>query len=641
MIAMQPKEQSGRTRSAPYYAFADRHDRELFLSSLGVFTDEERALFHRVCAIWEPEIPYRKVHATIAQVSDADSRELGRLLSKLRRYQSAVVTTRTVERTGRPYGVMLCEPGEPIFFITVLEEYLRRVERDHRVGLPTERELGAEAPPVAIRRRLETGVITKALLSAAESGAESVGEPADGTGASGSEATETAAPEEADELFVYAMPLKRSEDSVLLPGSVLTELATLSEKILQGEFNDGELLSEFAKLRKRGLIELKQRIAGAELTTWRELSTELLGHLRELAAGPARGRLAVLEPAAAVMRIAAEAALEAAAISKRRAERREAAVSQLVERVRESSAPFLTQSWLNQQFSRLQEQHPEEFEAIKAGFYRRTKPSETDRIPTILRVQGRYIHRDRIYPEFQGRLESARRELHAHYLGALTAEIRFPNRARNPAFFGVDQLERDIAERLRRFDPFVAALLGDAALLTEVVIHAGQVSPDQDTKAQAQERDRLFLRGSMRLKPYRDIIGISLRALLEEYLDGLGVVRQLWLRVTGRQTRLWERYVGPATTKVVTSRAGTPHDAAAQPLQAPGGERSARALPRKPTPRITPHPAGRSTSAAGSAAASHPASRVYDNGPSPPRRPYSQKEREDAWQAFQRTLNDE
>ena len=628
---MQSKEQSGRTRSAPHYAFADKHDRELFLSSLGLFTDQERALFHRVCAIWEPEIAYRKAYSTVEQVSEADSRDLGRLLSKLRRRQCAVVTTRTVEGGGRPYGVMLCEPGEPIFFITVLEEYLRRVERDHRVGLPTDRELGSETPPVAIRRRLDTGVITKALLASMQSAGSDA--PA------GSEAGDTTGPGESEDLFVYTMPLRRSEDSVLLPGSILAEITTLAEQVLQAAFNDGELLTEFAKLRKLGALQLKQRIAEADLGTWRELSAELAGHMRELAAGPARSHIATLEPAAAVMRIAAEAALEAAAISKRRAERREAAISELVQRVRESSEAFLTQSWLNRQFNHLQEQHPEEFEAIKTGFYRQTKPSVTDRVPAILRIQGRYIHRDRIYPEFEGRLENARRELHNYYLRTLSAEIRFPNRARNPALFGAENLERDIAERLRRFDPFVSALLGDAALLTEVVIHADQIAPGDDDGPLTRGRDRLFLRGSMRLKPYREIMGISLRALLEEHIDGLGIIRQIWLRLTGRQARLWERYVGPATTKVVANRVRVPDrkNSEAQHAQLLGSESGGAWSSTKSTRTNSPRP-GR---ASRSAAESKSAAGTEGNEPFAPRRPYSHKEREDAWQAFQRTLNDE
>ncbi len=610
-VEMTSREQSAWTRSAPYYAFAERYDRELFLSSLGAFTTEERELFHRICAVWEPEIPYRRVLAAAGEESGAGNRELNRLIRKLRRHQCAVLTTRCVEGETCSYGVVLCEPAAPVFFVTALEEHLRRVEYDSALSLPVDSDLGIDAAPAAIRRQLDTGVLTTALIGGCE------GEPG-----------------------VYALPLRERGEHLLLPSAALGTARKYAELVLRRCLEQPELLSWLSQIRSMGLLELKQQIADADVLTWKSVSTDVIDHIRELASGDAPHHFSMLEPAAALMCISAEAELEAAAMERHRADRRQRAISHLVAQIRESSVPFLTQTWLNEQFALLEHQHPEEFESIKSEFYREyAGPVGNTRLSQIMRIQGRYIHRDRIVAEFERRLEAARTELRTAYHRALAEEIRSPDRSRNPAFFGPENLDRDIAQRLRREDPFVAILLADPPLLTEVIIHEAKQRRSENGPTQLQRLiDRLFMQGNMSLRSHREILGISVEEILQEYIDGLGILRQLWLRLSGRHAHLQERYLTPRTSRLVTDQTTGRRPAARAENALRESGNSAPGKLRQRAASVAPGAGGRPHSGVPAASSESPTTSKTDNVV---RRPYSHKEREDAWAAFSRTLGGE
>ncbi len=642
-------EYSSRLRPAPPFAFAERQDRELFLSSLGVFTTQERELFHKLCALWEPEIPYRRVANAITQPPAASVRDLGRLLRKLRRYQCAVITTRTVEGEVRPFGLVLCEPGAAIFFASALEERIRQLERDPEIGLPTESTLQDEVPPAPLRRRLDTGVIIQTLLA--------------------QEDDEESGP------LAYTLPLRRGDDQVILPGSAIAKARSLAESVLRRCFEHEDLLAETARLQSISSLQLQQQLNEANLYTWRTVSAALGNGIRELAAGEARRHLPLVEPAAAVLRVAVDAELETAAIEQRRVERRHSTVTDLITRIREASNPFVSQAWLNEQFAEIEHHHPEEVTAIKTEFYRQaSEPAEGSRLPVLIRVHSRYIHRDRAVPELERRVDRARAQLRQHYLELMATEISSSSEGRSPVLLTLDNLDRDIGERLRGDEPFVAHLLRDPGLLTEALVHDTREVRGEMSAVKLQHRlDPFFEQRTSSLRPYHQIFRISPSELLQEYLDNLGIIRQLWLRVTGRHTQLHERYSAARTSKLVATpqpggdaahiEAGSAHSStgsASRTRAAHTGKRYSERSPaaadvtfrhhRKERSNAgggTPSPPGRTASGQSRSAREGSAER---KNPDPKRdvaereklkRPYSQKEREEAWEAFQRTLHGE
>ncbi len=645
---MQSQEYSSRPRPAPPFAFGERQDRELFLSSLGVFTTQERELFHKLCALWEPEIPYRRILSTITQVPGTIARDLGRLLRKLRRHQCAVITTRTVQGEIRPFGLVLCEPGAAIFFVSALEERVRQLERDPGIGLPTESTLQNEVPPAPLRRRLDTGVMIKTLLAQDD--------------------------DEESGPIAYSVLLRRGADQVILPGSAIAKARSLAESVLRRCFEHDDLLAETARLQSLGTLQLQQQLNEANLYTWRTVSTALGNGIRELAAGEAKRHLPLVEPAAAVLRVAVDAELEVAAIEQRRVERRRATVTDLITRIREASNPFLSQAWLNEQFTEIEHQHPEEATAIKTEFYRQTsEPSEGSHLPVLIRVHGRYIHRDRAVPELERRMDRARVQLRQYYLEMMAAEISSSSGGRSAALLTLDNLDRDIADRLRAEEPFVTHLLRNPGLLTEALVHDTREVRGETNAVKLQHRlDPFFEPGTASLRPYHHIFRISPSELLEEYLDSLGIIRQLWLRVTGRHAQLHERYSAARTSKLVATLppGGEPAPIAARSAQSalglagrkhdghPGrraSEGSAAAgvtfrhhrKDRSSTPGNTTSMPGRASSSQSRSGRQGPAERQNPDAKRDVaereklKRPYSQKEREEAWEAFQRTLHGE
>ncbi|WP_455381608.1 hypothetical protein, partial [Salinispira pacifica] len=115
----------------------DEKEREEFLSDIGTFSPAEREIFHRLCRMWEPEIPYRRAAGGTA----SDQNNLDRLMEKLRARGYGLVRTDVDARRDEKTAVVLTSRWDRRFAVTLLDVELDRLLDESGSGFLTEQML--------------------------------------------------------------------------------------------------------------------------------------------------------------------------------------------------------------------------------------------------------------------------------------------------------------------------------------------------------------------------------------------------------------------------------------------------------------------------------------------------------------------
>ena len=610
---------SSTNRNPPEYVTYDDKAREEFLSQHGSFTPEERDAFHKICRGWEAEIPFPRIDEYLTR---------GNLIEKLRAARLGVVVTQYKDGQRKPKALVLSEEGGLTFYKTLLEEEYVGLQESIANPLPTEKVLSETDPAIPESHITDTSF--EGLI-------ERVGSTAKNVAA------------------IYRVDLGHGE-RLLLPSSRVKSALALAIARLKYHFQSANLMSEVARILDTGVMEVKSQVESKDMTRWREICdavSENRGDLEQ------RKGLAVDDHFFTSAEFARHYIAGQIAHSKKQREQQTAQsddIAAIEEKVRTAPTFFVDPptmfSWLDEYESKYGDQYQKFREAF---FESATTAQERRSLPQILLVSNRYIHRDNVYPAFKNDFEALKQKLRSDYLGVMKNYLRGLKQEGERIFASEQSFEEDIARRVSEENEFLSELLEKPTILAEALIHNAKkkrsVKGVDDLKILMAD---YFQVGTMKLKDLSYVFGLSMLELFDTAFRDSALLRQIWLKITGRAETLRDAFA-----RLTSQVYGNPKNRLGGGKQF-GSDGAVGAEPKPVVPRpvgAKPGPAAKSAPAKRGGTRPAPSSRGRDTskdsktaksdrpqGRQPviikQKKPYNQKERNEAWENFKKSLHE-
>ncbi len=610
-------------RNPPEYVTYDDKAREEFLSQHGSFAPEERDAFHKICRSWEEQIPFPRIDEYLTR---------GSLIEKLRTARLGVVITQFKDGQRKPKGLVLSEEGGLIFYKTLLEEEYVGLQESIANPLPTEKVLSDT--DLAIPESHITDTSFEGLV-------ERVGGMAKDVSA------------------IYRLDLGGGE-RLLLPSSRVKSALALAIARLKYHFQSANLMSEVARILNSSVMEIKSQIESKEMARWKQICdavSENRGDLEQ------RKGLAVDEHFFTSAQFARRYIEGQIAHSKKQREQQTAQsddIAAIEEKVRMAPTFFVDPptvfSWLDEYESEYGEQYPKFREAF---FEDATTAKERRSLPQVLLVGNRYIHRNNVFPAFKNDFEALKQTLRSEYLDVMKNYLRGIKHEGERVFASEQSFEEDIARRVSDANEFVSELLEKPAILAEALIHNAKkkrsVKSIDDLKIVMAD---YFQVGTMKLKDISYVFGLSMLELFDTAFRDSAILRQIWLKITGRAETLRDAfarltsqvYGNPKNRLGGGKQFSSDRHVAVEPKVAGDGAAASGSVsaygPRTASQNVStkrgstrPAPNSREKSTG-----AKKGKRDRPKGKQPviikQKKPYNEKERNEAWDNFKKTLSE-
>ncbi len=594
--------------TVPDFVRLDEHRRDQYLSHRGNFTPDERALFHRLCNMWEALIPYRRF-LRMAAGDHGDTRHtLATLIEKLYRAGIAVTITRTND-DGEPVpeGIALTNENSLRFFYLAVDERFRHSERNLDAPLPfadTLREEGLRVPEPFL-----TDVDSSEIASI-------LAERSDG-----------------DETKIYRVSVSSGKQLVVTSGKVRSFLGLAMQK-LRHMLSNANVLTAVSRVVDSTLTALRKEILDKDPRFWFLLSDSILA---------ARSRLEEQRNVPVTEEFFCSAELLHAFVNGRlnainqqreaeqeRRERIEGILSMLARR----KEPTIPTRELRELIEGYRAEYGEEFDRFRSDFFDLAlQPAPRRKLSVLVELDGVFVHRDRLYPLFLDRLESLRL-----YYGSLYRKLMRQHICRGrshgvEALYSYDNLVSDLEQRLRVDDPLFLQMYESPDIMGEALVHWGrQKQYATDTDSLRKLLLRHFTPGAgARFYDLAVLLDLHMARLFDDAFRSLSAIRQVIYRLFGRYEAMRERF-DQESGRVSTAPGSWSRETTGDDESASSAGRSTDIAP--PWTGTTP---ARQRQNTGSRRRRAPESGAGQT-PAPKARNYTRAESDEAWEEFKRHI---
>jgi hypothetical protein len=501
----------------PHYVRLPESDQEAFLSQLGNFNPAQRQLFHALCKNWKPEIPYLKFSEQEGRDIKNPHAELEALMRKLGQNKYGLILYRYEEGEAKKDRIVLTEREDERFsFYTLDQAVLRMLETEEWV-LPSEDVIAdrnitlSEGHIYTIKKEQ----LHKAALS------ESFPSPR-----------------------IVSLNLSTA-GNLLFPSQRLLSLIQRSMRIIREGMTNSHNLSELARYRNTSIADVKTKLETKSPAVWVDMVRSILEY-----GGQDSGNRDLKVPltfyqAGELLYIYLQNEIRYAKEMREKNEERETDMHALEMQVKKLYREPVTQETFSDLIDKLEPKYGREFEEFKKEFYSRyVKVKEKTQLPPIVFLGKRYIHRDHLYRYGAFRIREISEELKRTYRSIMAAVIRKPNRQERLIFYSDKNFEDDMKVRIREEDPFMWDLLERPRIFAEAIIHTARL--EKEVKEIDQVRSILevyFIPGTMRWKPLPEVFNLNIYLIFKESYLNLSVLRQIWMRITGKFRIMEEKFV--------------------------------------------------------------------------------------------------
>ena len=600
----------------PHYVRLPESDQEAFLSQLGNFNPAQRRLFHALCKNWKPEIPYLKFSEREGRDIKNPHAELEALMRKLGQNKYGLILYRYEDGEAKKDRIVLTEREDERFsFYTLDQTVLRMIETDEGV-FPAEDVIADRNIPLPEGHvyTIKKEQLHKAALS------ESFPSPR-----------------------IASLNLSTA-GNLIFPTQRLLALVQQAMRIIREGMSASHNLSELARYRNTSIADIKAKIETKSPAVWVDMVRSILEYGGQDSGSRDLKVPLVFYQAAELLYIYLQNEIRYAKKTQEKNEERETDMHALEIQVKKLYREPVTQETFSELIDKLETKYRHEFEDFKKEFYGRyVKVKEKTQLPPIVFLGKRYIHRDHLYRYGAFRIREISDELERTYRSIMAAVIRKPSRQERLIFYSDKNFEDDIKVRVREEDPFIWELLERPRIFAEAIIHTARL--EKEVREIDQVRSILevyFIPGTMRWRPLPEVFNLNIYLIFKESFLNLSVLRQVWMRITGKFRILEEKFTEfkprPAYKTVETEAPWAEGGAGFDTVGVPGGG--------------TAHGAGRGSGGArpGAAAGGRPAAQsrrpqIYraERKRSKPqtytvKRPVTKKQADDAWDDFKESL---
>ncbi len=505
-------------------------EREGFLSENGNFSPTERSVFHVLCEHWEPIIPLNSITRTISSSGTGTSADLNKLIDKLQRARVALFTTAVEEGQRARTGIVLDDPDGPAYWSAVVDEHYTNMLESILAPLPLES-----------RFREEFGGIPEKHV----------------TRPSVKEIVAHITPEDA-EPSIIAVPVTKKEN-VLILSHRLRNFTSLAIVKLRYYLSSANLLGELAKIQDTSLMAIKNGSAGNDPHFWLSLTKAVRENARTLQGAKISGVDKNFFYLSAIVYVLVGSQMEEAQERKKLEEEKKTDMEALASSVLQAPQYFVPRTQLEDQLDRLRNHYGDKFDAFKQEFHSNYLVEGAKRkLPVIVAIRERYIHRDNLYPAFMGEFPPLQEQIQQVLIQRMRDSLFSFIGGQDTSFISTDALNTTIKSEVEDRSLLVAELIEHPALLAEAMIHHlkknKQVKTSDDLR---QQLSNYFDAVTMRALPLHRWFSVDLKGLFTQAFRGLPLFKRIWIRITGKYDSYLETFTGRSSSSGESSSGGS------------------------------------------------------------------------------------
>lgn len=506
----------------PYFVAYDTKQREEFLSQHGNFSPGERDAFHKICQNWQERIPYNRFSAMINRGEGATTGDVQSLLYKLRKIGYGLLRTTVNEGQRSVEAIVVTDQFSPLFVSELLNEYFNDL--------------------------LESIVNPMPLLSAVQE--EFTDFPTAAlTFVSSDKLAQEYSTQEAPETALAIQSI--GEDRLLVTREKLRPFITVSMLKLRYYLGNTSVLELLAKLLDTSLIALKQKIAGKEPSLWLSVTKTIVDKRKEIDALRTVSVDANFYHAAWLLRRLLESQIAEAEQKKRDAENRQLDLEAIAMAIKEAPEGLMLQDQLTRTLESLKEKYGDDFKSLETDFYEKyVQAHGKNSLPKIVSIDGRYMHRDKVFPLFLSQFRTAESDLKRTFTARMELQLRSGNAGGDTTFVDLDSFDAAILDEIKRFDPLLGSLIEKPGILAEgMILHAKQNKLVKDVSELKQRLSVYFDPETMKPLPLHEWFNLRLLEIFEVAFEKLPILKRIWIRLTGKYESFRSRYVGRSAIK--------------------------------------------------------------------------------------------
>jgi hypothetical protein len=586
--------------SPPAYVGYEIKEREEFLSERGNFTPSERAVFHRLCSMWEAEISYRRVTASLNTKSDIGKADLDRLVDKLFSLRIGVVRTKLSANNSRePHRIVLTEEGDRRYYATLLDELFTDLREDPHKPLPTVAALAERgiAVPPGIVILMDVERLSEVLDS-----------------------------REASRIFQVNLV---ENQSVLFSSATIGRTTEIIDNWVRTAIEQPNILSAVARLKNASLSETKKSLSDSSPEGRHELVELLLNQRPELerqrSFNPSQDFFVGLD----FLRVLLAARLRHEKERQDEESERRADMEAISEAIRNEEGGLVSQERLDELFQGVADKHEGRLETFKFEFLQEyVRPKERRDLPRILYLNKTFIHRDHVFPIFRRRVEQLSERLRSYYVQEMVHQLKTNNRDRDMRFYSKGNFEADVRRRIPELDPLVSNFLSKPSVVAEAaVLWAKQQKAAKNVDDLKRLMYPYFEPGSMKFRDLCQLFQLNMLEVFDYAFPRLSLFRQIIMRITGRYRGYREQYLAESR-KLFDPTAEAPEERGAKEQR----------VPRRGRKTGTARPGEAKRSSAAPSASGRKGEKSSQTEQSRRSRYYTDRDREKAWEEFKNNL---
>lgn len=486
----------------PAYFRKDRVGRDEFLSQLGHFREEHRALFSRLCDMWEPDMPYSKFFTKAGhEYLDANA-VLHTLMTHLERGNCGLISNTVRDGQLEKDRIILTDRDSPRFWYWLVENRWQACRISDRNEFPT---------VASVKKRGEFPDDVLQPLSLAE-------------------ISGTFIQNHIDDLVMYALPDLDGKTLIVTP-AVLSVMVEVSRFKISANLADSPMQPVLARLLGTVVSSLRKSLAKNDNLFWNKLADAIIINREDLLAK--RGNITPeIFIAAKILKIFTRNELDEAEQRREQEAEKRDMIQEILAQLSRKENFLMTPDEFDEQFEPYKDKWPDLREMFITHYM---KPTGRTGLPAVINVGEDYLYRDHLYPLFKSRHKIASMELREFYLNMIERIFRTNNKDKFTAFTGMESFREDIRERLTAEFQVLSDLLAKPRIVSEGTIHyATKVLKITDMERVKTILERYFESGSIRFKNPDKLFDLPPQPMFEEAFRRLSWLRRVLLRLFGR-----------------------------------------------------------------------------------------------------------
>ena len=501
----------------PSYFRKDRTGRDEFLSQLGHFGEEHRALFSQLCDMWEPDMPYSKFLAKAGhEYLNADT-TLHTLMVHLEKGNCGLISNTVRDGQLEKDRIILADRDSPRFFYWLVENRWQSCLVSDRKKYPILGNFKKRGGfPLDVLQPLSLTELSGNFIQS-----------------------------HLDEVIMYALPDMDGKTLIVTP-VVLPVMVEVSRFKIRANLANSPVQPVLAKILGTVVSSLRKSLEKDDNLFWNKVSEALIGSREDLLAKRANINPEIFIAAKILKAFTQNELNEAEQRREQEAEKKELIQGILLQLSRKND--FLMPS---REFDEQFEPYKDTWPDLKAMFITHfMKPSGRTGLPRVINVGEDYLYRDHLYPLFKSWHKTAELELKDFYLNMIERILRTNNKDKFTAFTGMEGFRNDIRERLAAEFQILSDMLSKPRIISEGIIHYTTKVlkiPDMDKVKKLLEK--YFESGTIRFKNPEILFNLNPESMFEEAFHRLSWLRRIILRLFGRYDSYLQTLNPPSSTK--------------------------------------------------------------------------------------------